>query len=308
MGLATRLGALAMTVALAGCATTNPQDPLEGFNRAMFGFNDAVDQVALKPAAKIYKDVLPSFVQSGIGNFFGNIGDIWTAVNNLLQGKLADGVSDVMRVAVNSTMGLGGVLDIGSEAGLTKHNEDFGQTLGKWGVKSGPYVVLPFFGASTLRDTAVLPLDFKADLWGYKYPVLWRNIGTAVRLVDQRAAVLDASDLVEEAAFDKYEFVRDAYMQRRESTINDGESPKAPPADSSSVNMAPLSLDSIDLVVVSALSTEPGTKSIVETEQNNKSYNPSLPLQEGALEHTVQPSATPVSSNSAAKQLTVSTE
>jgi phospholipid-binding lipoprotein MlaA len=243
---ATQLSTLAMAFAVTGCATTSsPQDPLEKFNRAMFSFNDALDQAALKPAAQIYQSVLPSFVQSGIGNFFGNIGDVWTSVNNLLQGKLADGLSDFMRVAVNSTFGLGGFLDIASEAGMPKHREDFGQTLGKWGVASGPYVVLPLLGSSTVRDSLALPLDFQGDLWRYKYPVRWRNAGAVVRLVDQRAAVLDASNLIEEAALDRYEFVRDAYLQRRENKIHDGEMPQKPQPDGgtdSKSKLAPQSL------------------------------------------------------------------
>jgi phospholipid-binding lipoprotein MlaA len=217
-----RLGTMVMALALTACATTNnPKDPLESFNRAIFTFNDTLDQAAVKPAATFYQSVLPSFVQTGVGNFFGNLGDVWTAVNNLMQGKLEDGTSDIMRVALNSTLGLGGLLDIGSEAGMVKHREDFGQTLGKWGVAPGPYVVLPIFGPSTLRDTAAFPIDFKADPWAYKDPVNVRNIGTALRLVDRRAAVLDASNLIEEAALDKYSFVRDAYLQRRASQIRD---------------------------------------------------------------------------------------
>jgi phospholipid-binding lipoprotein MlaA len=223
-----RVGVILGAFALTGCATTtnNPRDPLEGFNRTMFTFNDKVDQVALKPAAKVYRAVLPQFVQTGVGNFFGNLGDVWTGVNNILQGKVGDGVSDFMRFAVNSTLGLAGLLDISSEAGLQKHKEDFGQTLGKWGVQSGPYLVLPLLGSSTIRDTAALPLDFKGDLWSYTDPVRLRNSGTAVRLLDARASVLDASDLVEAAALDRYEFVRDAFLQRRESKINDGEAPR----------------------------------------------------------------------------------
>jgi len=216
--------ALLVVGVLSGCATTNnnPKDPYEGFNRSMFSFNDKVDQIAMKPAATVYQKVLPTFVQTGIGNFFGNIGDVWIAVNNLMQGKIEDGMSDVARVIVNSSFGLVGVLDVASEAGLPKHNEDFGQTLGKWGFKSGPYVVLPFLGSSTVRDTIALPADFYADPWGYKFPVRVRNPGYAVRLIDRRAAVLDASSLIEDAALDKYEFVRDAYLQRRESQVNDG--------------------------------------------------------------------------------------
>ena len=225
---AKRAVALVIALALSGCAATrNPQDPLEHFNRAMFNFNDAVDQAALKPAATVYKSVLPSFVQTGVGNFFGNLGDVWTAVNNVLQGKLADGMTDFMRFAVNSTLGLGGVLDIGSEAGLTRHKEDFGQTLGTWGVGPGPYVVLPLLGSSTMRDTLALPVDISGDLWYYTYPVRWRIFGSAVRAVDQRAAVLDASKFIEEAAIDRYEFVRDAYLQRRQSKIYDGDDPRS---------------------------------------------------------------------------------
>ena len=225
MRITQRLATMLMALALTACATANnPKDPLESFNRAIFTFNDTLDQAAVKPAATFYQSVLPSFVQTGVSNFFGNLGDVWTAVNNLLQGKLEAGMSDIMRVALNSTLGFGGLLDIGSEAGMVKHREDFGQTLGKWGVVPGPYVVLPVFGPSTLRDTLAFPLDFKADPWAYKDPVYVRNIGTGLRLIDRRAAILDASNLVEEAALDKYTFIRDAYLQRRASQIRDGAS------------------------------------------------------------------------------------
>jgi phospholipid-binding lipoprotein MlaA len=213
--------AFALALSLTGCATINgQQDPFEDFNRTMFSFNDKVDQVALKPAAMAYRDLLPMFVQIGIGNFFGNIGDVWSAVNNLLQGRAADGLTDVMRVAVNTTLGLGGLLDIGSEVGMAKHKEDFGQTLGVWGIAAGPYVVLPFLGSTTLRDTFALPADIYGDLWGYIDPVRLRHAGTFIRVIDQRSVVLDASNLIEDAALDRYEFVRDGYMQRRESRIN----------------------------------------------------------------------------------------
>jgi phospholipid-binding lipoprotein MlaA len=214
--------ALAVSATLAGCATgPNPRDPYEKFNRQVFAFNDAVDRVALKPAATAYKQVLPTFVQTGVSNFFGNLSDLWSAVNNLLQGKGQDGMSDFMRFSVNSTLGMGGVLDIGSEAGLHKHNEDLGQTLGAWGVQSGPYLMLPLLGPSTVRDTVAIPVDIYADPWAYVYPVTVRNVGIAVRAVDQRAAVLDASNLMEEAALDRYEFIRDGFLQRRQSRITD---------------------------------------------------------------------------------------
>lgn len=219
-----RLGALATALVLGGCASAggnDPRDPFESFNRTMFSFNDTVDRVALKPAATVYSELLPSFVQTGIGNFFGNIGDVWSAANSLLQGRLEHGFTGVMRVAVNTVLGFGGVLDISSEAGLIRHKEDFGQTLGRWGVQSGPYVVLPLLGSSTVRDTAGLPLDLYGDLWTYKRPVLWRNVGSAVRVVDQRASLLSAGNLIEDAALDKYQFVRDAYLQRRASQVDD---------------------------------------------------------------------------------------
>lgn len=208
---------------LAGCAApANPRDPFEKFNRAMFKFNDAVDRAALKPAATAYKETLPSFVQTGVNNFFGNLADAWSAVNNLLQGKGTEGMSDLTRFTLNSTLGMAGVLDIASQAGLHKHSEDLGQTLGSWGVPSGPYLMLPLLGPSTVRDTAALPADLWADPWSHKMPVGWRNVGIGVRAIDQRAAVLEASNLMEEAALDRYEFIRDGYLQRRESRIEDG--------------------------------------------------------------------------------------
>jgi phospholipid-binding lipoprotein MlaA len=215
--------ATGLAAALSGCATTdarNPADPLEGYNRAMFGVNDRIDRYALKPAATAYQKVLPGFVQTGINNFFGNLGDAWTAVNSLLQGRAADGVSDIMRFAVNSTIGLLGVLDVAGEAGLQKHRQDFGVTLGVWGVGSGPYLVLPFFGSSTIRDAAALPVDFEGYPWHYVQRVDVRNTGRVVRIIDTRASLLSASNLLEEAALDRYAFVRDAYLQRRASKIS----------------------------------------------------------------------------------------
>ena len=223
--------AAGVAVLLSACAGPNPRDPYEGFNRAMFQFNDKVDQVALKPAATAYKAVLPGFVQTGVNNFFGNLSDVWSAVNNLLQGKGEAGMSDVTRVTLNSTFGLLGLLDIASEAGLQKHNEDFGQTLGRWGVPSGPYLMLPLLGPSTVRDTAALPLDITGDVWRYKEPIYIRNIGTATRVVDQRSNLLDASTLLEDAALDRYEFIRDGFLQRpREQDLRRREQPAQAPA------------------------------------------------------------------------------
>ena len=230
---------------LSGCASTSgnqsasENDPLEGFNRAMFSFNDTVDEAVLKPVATTYQDVTPSFVQTGIGNFFGNIGDVWTMVNNFLQGKVENGLNDFMRVAVNTTFGFGGVLDIASEAGIQKHKEDFGQTLGTWGVGSGPYVVLPLFGPSTVRDTAALPVDIYGDLWTHTTPVDVRNTGAVIRLVDQRAQALNATNLLEDVALDRYTFVRGAYLQRRESLIHDGVSQTSKPANAEGAAIKP---------------------------------------------------------------------
>lgn len=214
---------LAIAVSLTGCASMSEKDPYERYNRSMFEFNDAVDRNALKPAATAYKTVLPSFVQTGVGNFFGNLSDVWSSANNFMQGKGERGFSDFTRVIINSTFGLGGLLDIASEAGLQKHNEDFGQTLGYWGMPSGPYLMLPLLGPSTVRDTAGLPVDIAADPWGYKVSNQTRNIGTVVRVVDQRAGLLDATNLMEEAALDRYEFIRDGYLQQRKSKVFDGE-------------------------------------------------------------------------------------
>ena len=238
-GSLARIGlALAIAATLSACATgTNPRDPLEGYNRAMFKFNDTVDQVALKPVATAYKKVTPSFVQTGVGNFFGNLADVWSAVNNLLQGKGEAGLQDVVRVSMNSTFGIFGLIDIASQAGIPKHSEDFGQTLGWYGVQPGPYVMLPLLGPSTVRDTVALPLDITGDPWRYKDPVSVRNIGTVTRVVDKRAALLDATNLMEAAALDRYEFIRDGFLQARESKVFDGDTDrrdrKVPKNDSS---------------------------------------------------------------------------
>lgn len=238
MNTTTKAVLLASALLMGGCATSsnNANDPFEGFNRTMFDFNDTVDRVALKPAATAYQEVLPSFAQTAVSNFFGNLGDVWTMVNNFLQGNIENGLSDGMRVAFNSTIGFGGLLDIASEAGITKHKEDFGQTLGVWGVDSGPYLVLPIFGPSTVRDTAALPVDMYGDVWGYATPVDVRNTGIAVRLVDTRASLLKATNFLEDAALDRYTFVRGTYLQRRESLIHNGDIPAVKPESEKAVS------------------------------------------------------------------------
>ena len=163
--------------------------------------------------------MFPGFVQTGIGNFFGNISDVWTAANSFLQGNGKEGFTGIARVSFNSTFGLLGVLDFASQAGIQKYRNNFGQTLGVWGVSNGPYVVIPFLGPSVVRDAAALPVDYYADLWSYYRPVSVRNIGSGLQVIDKRAAYLDAYTLLEDAALDKYIFIRDAYLQRITSQI-----------------------------------------------------------------------------------------
>lgn len=206
---------------LSGCASTkNPQDPYEDFNRAMFSFNEAADKAILKPVAQGYDYVFPSLVKTGISNFFGNIRDVWTGVNNFLQGNVEAGLIDVTRVTMNTTFGMLGFIDIASEAQLTKHHEDFGQTLGKWGVPAGNYLVLPYFGPSNVRDGLAIPVDYVGDVWSGVEPSHSRIAGTVVRVVDLRADALGSYSLLEDAALDKYAFVREAYTQRRLKQIH----------------------------------------------------------------------------------------
>lgn len=211
-----------------GCATThgNPDDPLEGYNRAMFAFNERLDKAVTRPLAEGYKTITPVPVRTGISNFFGNLGDIWIGFNNLLQGKIREAASDVSRVLVNSTMGLLGFIDVASDMGLEKHDEDFGQTLGRWGVGPGPYFVVPFFGPRTLRDTAALPLDLTADSFWMMNPVAARNELTGLRIVSDRAALLGLDRTLEEGTLDKYSYARDFYLQQRRYKVFDGHPPR----------------------------------------------------------------------------------
>jgi phospholipid-binding lipoprotein MlaA len=226
--------AVAMAAAglLAGCATSgNPKDPIEGFNRAMFAFNEGLDTVIIKPVATGYDAVLPSPIKTGVTNFFSNIEDIFIGVNNLLQGKVPEAFSDLGRVVINSTVGLLGVIDFASDAGLEKHDEDFGQTFGRWGVGNGAYVVIPVFGSRTARDTVGLILDSAVDPVGDHKPRGTRNAALVLRLVNKRANLLAADKVIEEAALDKYSYMRDAYLQRRRNLIHDGNPPRELDAD-----------------------------------------------------------------------------
>lgn len=219
---------LALAAGLGGCASRgDPRDPLEGFNRGVFSFNEGLDKALIKPVAQGYDAITPTPVRSAVGNFFANIADVFIAANNLLQGKVNDAGSDVGRVALNSTFGLLGLFDVATAWGLEKHQEDFGQTLGRWGVGDGAYLVLPVFGPRTLRDTVGLAADLAVDPVGRLYPVDARNSLTGTRFVSERADFLPAEKAIEEAAMgDKYSYIREAYLQRRRNLIYDGHPPR----------------------------------------------------------------------------------
>ncbi|HZF27053.1 MAG TPA: VacJ family lipoprotein [Steroidobacteraceae bacterium] len=221
-----RPGVIALVVLLlAGCATTSasrsPHDPLEPLNRGVYRFNDALDRTVARPVAKVYHDHVPNPVRSGISNAIDNLAYPTTIVNDLLQGKFRATFTDIGRFLLNSTLGLGGLFDPASKVGLDKNDEDFGQTLGKWGVPSGPYLVLPFFGPSTLRDAPMIYPERYTDLRGYlgDWETKWILIG--VGALDTRSELLSV-DQVLRNAYDPYLFTRDAYLQRREYQVRDG--------------------------------------------------------------------------------------
>jgi len=223
-----RMALLASLLVLQGCATVqtaDARDPWESMNRSVFQFNEVVDTAAIKPAAQLYVKVLPSFVRTGVGNFFGNLGDIWSMANSALQLKGQATVETFMRINVNTFLGLGGLLDVATEMRLEKRKEDFGQTLGYWGVKPGPFVVLPLLGPSTLRDTLALPLDMQGDASQRFSHEATRNALTVTRVLDIRSGLLQTVDVVKAASLDPYSFVRDAYLQKRRNDIHDGNPP-----------------------------------------------------------------------------------
>ncbi len=197
----------------------HPHDPFESFNRRMFAFNDAADRWVLKPVARGYRWVTPQFLEDGIGNIFSNVSEVSNIFNNLLQGKVRDSGRDTSRLLINSTVGLLGFFDVASRWGLPPSNEDFGQTLGAWGVSSGPYLVLPLLGPRTLRDGLAMPVDGLTDPVVYIDDVSVRNSLIVLRVVDGRARLLSAEDMIRG---DRYSFMRDAYLQRREFLVNDG--------------------------------------------------------------------------------------
>lgn len=227
---AAALAALALLGAT-GCASLsgNPNavayDPFEPVNRAVFAVNDVVDAAVLRPVARVYADYVPEGLRAVVGNIFGNVADVWTAFNQLLQGKPVEALGDISRFVINTTFGFFGVADIASEMGLEKHREDLGQTLGRWGVPAGPYIVLPFFGPSSVRDSAGFAVDLSVDPVTKTEPVALRNTASVSRAVDTRARLFPAEKLLEGASLDKYSFVRDGYLQRRRNQVYDGNPP-----------------------------------------------------------------------------------
>jgi phospholipid-binding lipoprotein MlaA len=223
---------VALLLSLVACASgpqASPHDPLEPFNRGVYRFNDAVDEAIVKPVAMAYRDHTPTRVRQGVGNVFGNLEDVWSTVNNALQLKGRATVDSLMRVAVNTVVGLGGLIDVASEMDIERHTKDFGHTLGRWGVPPGPYLVLPVLGPSSLRDTLALPVDWQGDLVTQIGHVPTRNTSIAVRAVDTRAGLLKATGMLDEVALDRYTFTRDAYLQRRRNDIFDGNPPEDAP-------------------------------------------------------------------------------
>ena len=223
-----RIPLLLASLALGGCASTqhNPKDPFEPFNRGVYQFNDALDRAVVKPAAKGYNAVMPPPAKMMVSNFFSNLNDISVAINDLLQFKIVDAISDGGRLVVNTTVGLFGLVDVASAVGLKKHDEDFGQTLGRWGINSGPYLVIPFFGPSSIRDGVGLYVDSHPRVIQRIKPVDTRNQVFAASIVDKRASLLDKEKVLDTAALDRYSFFRDAYLQRRQSRVYDGDPPR----------------------------------------------------------------------------------
>jgi phospholipid-binding lipoprotein MlaA len=220
--------AVSSALLLQACASVKSadvRDPWESMNRSVYNFNEVLDNAAIKPAAKVYTAVLPSPVRTGVHNFIGNLGDVWTLANTAMQLKGQAAAETLMRISVNTFFGLGGVLDVASEMRLEKRNEDFGQTLGYWGVKSGPYVVLPIFGPSTLRDTLATPIDMQGNVVQQFNDTATRNVLTGLRVIDVRSGFLESLDVIKAAALDPYTFVRDAYLQKRENDVYDGNPP-----------------------------------------------------------------------------------
>ncbi len=228
---------VAVVALLTGCASVPPApagasgqaavpaDPWEAWNRKVYSFNDAVDNAVVRPVATAYRDVVPQLVRTGVSNFLGNIGDVWSAANHLLQGKVGSGLEMGFRALTNTVMGLGGVLDPATEFGMQRRSEDFGQTLGVWGLGQGPYVMLPLLGPSTVRDTFGLLVDRQFSPSSLPTTDAGTYAVTAVEVVSLRASLLDATRMLDQVALDRYSFLRDAYLQRRRDAQYDGAPP-----------------------------------------------------------------------------------
>ena len=211
---------------VSGCASqgANKDDPWEGWNRGVYKFNKAIDSAVAKPVTLGYKAVTPDVVEDGVSNFFSNLEDVPNMFNNLLQGKIGDSISDLGRILVNTTLGIGGFWDPASSMGLEKHDEDFGQTLGAWGVESGPYVMLPVLGFSTLRDTFAYPADSGLDPINQIDHELTRYEVKILSLIDTRSSLLPLEEQLEDV-IDEYAFTRDVYLQNRRYKVLDGDIP-----------------------------------------------------------------------------------
>jgi len=223
MRLSRLLWPACFALALTGCAgfNKNPRDPLEPMNRQVSELNEGLDAVLLKPAATFYREKVPPLVRTGVANFFGNLSDVWSAANSLAQLNIQNAAENFMRFNVNTFFGLGGILDIASEMNIERHREDFGQTLGRYGVPAGPYIVLPLLGPSTLRDALAMTVDRRLDAIKYMDPSA-RNALYTLKTVDARANLLRVTSVLEDAALDKYSFVRDAHLQKRRAAVDAG--------------------------------------------------------------------------------------
>ena len=263
------LALVAAAILSVGCTTIRESrggpgqrlDPWENWNRKVFNFNEDVDRTVLKPVATTYVNVVPQPVRRSVGNFFGNFADAWSGINNVLQGKIELGFEDFTRVGANTLFGLFGLLDVASEMGLEHHNEDFGQTLGRYGVGAGAYIVLPVLGPSTVRDTAAMPLDRLASP-----PAFVNGTGTQIdltllQIVNTRAGLLGATQVIDEISLDKYTFVRDAYLQRRRSLVFDGDVPDAPAAPDDSASAAATGAQNLATPVAPAASAASSARS-----------------------------------------------
>ena len=247
---------LACACLLAGCATgPHPRDPYEGFNRKVFAFNEGLDKAVLKPIAKGYEKVLPQFARRGVTNFFNNLGMVVTTINDAIQLKAEKVPVDVLRFATNLTFGIFGLIDVASELRIENRDEDFGQSLGYWGIDSGPYLVLPLLGPSSVRDGAGLAVDFVVSpyyYWEDEATVRWGLL--AVNIVNTRANLLPAEKLLDDTGVERYSFLRDVYLQRREYLIHDGNPP--------------------------ASNTGPRPKSLLELEQEDMQEQPVAPAKQ----------------------------